>query len=355
MKKRWITVLLVLLFAVTLVAGLGVLPNKALAKDKPIIIKFPTIVPKAPPSIAPVSQAIALLGKSLEEKSGGRFDVKQYWSASLYRDDEVQYAALRDNVIQLAFSAGGRMGGQIPEINILGLPFSFKNFEHYRRFFHGPKGFKLIGGPGAKLLEPLFAKKGYKYIATITSGFRNFVCSKRFLATPEDFKGIKFRITPSKLAQRVMETFGSSGQAIPYMETYTALQLKTVDAAECPLSIIQAVKWHETGNYITLSRHSNLTSQLLANPAWYNGLPEDLKKVFNECVEEFLEFLYIKEIDYDQRMPMLMMSEVPSLKFKYLTEKERAVLKKQAKPVIDHYKKEIPKEFWDALEASEPK
>jgi len=355
MKKRWIFIFTVLFFAMTLMVGLTTLPTKALAKDKPIVVKIPTLMPKAPPSLAPTSQFIALFAKCLEKRSGGRFDVKVYWSESLYKDDETCYAALRDNVVQVAFPAGARMGGEIPELNIYSLPFSFKNFEHYRRFAHGPKGFKSLGGPGAKLFEPLFAKRGYKLISPLPVGFQEFISSKGFLENPEDFKGVKFRVRPSKLAADIAKSFGGSAQAIPYTETYTALSLKTVDAAECPLYIIQAVKWHETADYITLSRHNLLTANMIVNPTFYNGLPEDLKKIFDECAEKAIKFLYKTSIVLEQRMPWIMMSQVPSLQFKWLAEKERDALKQKVVPIIDGFKKTIPKDFWDALEATRPK
>ena len=345
MKRRWISVLTVMVFAATLMAWLAVLPNKALAKDKPIIIKIPTITPKSPPSLAPSSQAVAFLKKKLEQKSGGRFKVKVYWSSSLYRDDATQYAALRDNVIQVAFSTGARMGMEIPEVTLLSLPFVFKDMEHFRRFAYGPKGFNPKGSPGTKLFAPLYAKKDYKFIAFWPLAFQNFVSSKGFLTKPEDFKGIKFRIRQSNLAAEITESFGGSAQAIPYMESYTALSLKTVDAAECPLYIMQAVKWHETGDYITLSRHSILEAAVLTNPVFYNGLPEDLKKIFDEAMEEATAFMYKADISLERMMPWFMMSQKPSLQFKWLSEEQRGKLKEHVKPLLDKYRKTIPKEF----------
>ena len=175
------------------------------------------------------------------------------------------------------------------------------------------------------------------------------------MVKPEDVKGVKFRIRQSKLAAEITEAFGGSAMAIPFMESYTALSLKTVDASECPLYLIFAVKWHETGDYITISRHSLLSGTFIANLAWYNGLPKDLKKILDDTVEEAVEFLFKASSSMEQIMPWIIMSQKPSLQFKWLSQKERGELKEQVKPLLYKYKKTIPKEFWDAVEATRTK
>jgi C4-dicarboxylate-binding protein DctP len=288
----------------------------------------------------PLSQAIGYLGEKLEENSDGRLKVDIYWGASLYKDDPTQYAALRDNVIQMAEVSGGRLGGEIPETFLMELPFAFNDMEHVYRF---------LDGPAMELFGPLYEEHGYKLLAFWPYGFQNFVCSKGFLAKPDDFKGVKLRIRPSKIVERQMESLGASAQVIPYMDTYNALQLGTVDGAECPLSVIQAVKWHETGDYITISRHSLLFAAILINPGFYDGLPDDLKNVIDESMREATAFEHQTQEEVEYKMPWIMMSERPSLRFKWLTDKERNALKKKVSPVWDEFDEKIPDNFIKAL------
>jgi C4-dicarboxylate-binding protein DctP len=342
-KKR--NIALALFLAVIFIGGVLFVNTSVFAED-PILIKFNYAGPQSPPSMHPLSQAIGYLGQKLEENSGGKFKVEIYWGASLYKDDPTQYAALRSNVIQMCEVSGGRLGGEIPETFLMEFPFVFKDMEHVYRF---------MDTEGKKLFDPLYLKRGYKLMGFWPYGFQNFVCSKGFLAKPADFKGVKLRIRPSKIVAAQMEALGASAQAIPYMDTYNALQLKTVDGAECPLAVIQAVKWHETGDYITISRHSLLFAAMLVNPKFYDGLPADLKKVFDDTFEEATKFEHDVQENVEYKMPWIMMSERPSLQFKWLTEKERDVLKEQCKPVQEQFGKDIPKAFFDAVEATKGK
>ncbi len=341
-KKIW---LFSLLISLIFFGGIVLLHSNALA-EKPILIKFNYAGPKSPPSMHPLSQAIEYLGKKLEENSKGRFKVEIFWGASLYKDDPTQYAALRSNVIQMAEVSGGRLGGEIPETFLMEFPFIFSDMNHVYRF---------MDTSGKKLFEPLYLKKGYKLMGLWPYGFQNFVCSKGFLAAPEDFKGVKLRIRPSKIVASQMEALGASAQPIPYMETYTALQLKTVDGAECPLAVIQAVKWHETGDFITISRHSLLFAAIIVNPKFYNDLPKDLQKVFDDTFNEATKFEHDVQENIEYKMPWIMMSERPQLQFKWLTEKERSALKEKTKPVQEKFGKKIPQEFFEAIEATRTK
>jgi TRAP-type C4-dicarboxylate transport system substrate-binding protein len=94
---------------------------------------------------------------------------------------------------------------------------------------------------------------------------------------------------------------------------------------------------------------------MLVNPAFYKGLPADLKKVFDDTFAEATKFEHDVQENVEYKMPWIMMSERPSLQFKWLTEKERAVLKEQCKPVQEQFGKNIPKEFFDAVEATKDK
>lgn len=345
MKRIGFSMLSALLVMGIFLGGIASGQSKALAAE-PYLIKMNIPGPPSPPSTHTVSWGAALLAKKLEQNSGGRLKVKIYWMGSLYKDDATQFAALKDNIIQMCEVSGGRLGLEVPASFLPALPFAFSDMNHVHRFLYG-KSFKLF--------EPYYAERGYKLGALWQYGMQNFLCSKRFLAKPEDFKGIKLRVRQSKLAASTMQAFGASAQAIPYMETYTALQLGTVDGAELALGAAHHVKWHELTDYITMSRHSLLYCSILINPDFYNGLPPDLKKIMDDTIKDVKEFLFTYQEDSEHKMPWIMMSERPSIQFKWLTEKERAALKEKTKPVWDEYTKRIPKNLLDALEETRTK
>ena len=331
---------IVFLFAITVIIGGFLIHGDLVSATEPILVKFNYAGPQSPPSMHPLSQAIALFGKKLEENSQGRFKVEIFWSASLYKDNAEQYKALKANTIQMCEVSGGRLGNEIPATYLMELPFIFSNMNHVYSF---------LWGSGKKLFEPLYLEKGYKLMGFWPYGFQNFVSRKGFLAKPDDFANVKLRIRPSKIVEAQMQALGAKAKAIPYMETYDALKNKVVDGAECPLSVIHAVKWHETGDYITISEHSLLFAAMLVNPEFYNGLPADLKKIFDDTFKEVTDFELKTQEELEKKMEGIMQAERPALKFKRLTDAERDVLKKRCKSVWKQYGDMIPKEFFDAV------
>ncbi len=331
---------IVFLFLITVISGGLLIHGDAVSAAEPIRVKFNYPGPQSPPSMHPLSQAIGLFGKKLEENSQGRFKVEIFWNASLYKDNAEQYEALKADTIQMCEVSGGRLGNEIPETYLMELPFIFDNMNHVYSF---------LLGSGKKLFEPLYLKKGYKLMGFWPYGFQNFVCRKGFLAKPDDFTDVKLRIRPSKIVEAQMKALGAEAKAIPYMETYDALKNKVVDGAECPLSVIHAVKWHETGDYITISEHSLLFAAMLVNPKFYNGLPADLRKIFDDTFREVTDFELKTQEELEKKMEGIMQAERPALKFKRLTDAERNVLKKRCKPVWNQYGEMIPKEFFDAV------
>lgn len=331
---------LTVLFAMMLGIGGIIFGQPSALAEQTYLIKMNVAGPPSPPATDTISYGCARLAKKLEENSGGRIKVKIFWGGSLYKDDATQLAALKGNEIQMCEVSGGRLGLEVPAAFLPALPFTFSNMDEVHRFLYG-KPFKIFAAS--------YAQHGYKLGAFWQHGFQDFICSKRFLVKPADFKGIKMRIRQSKLAASTMEALGASAQAIPYLETYTALQLGTVDGASIPLAAAQNVKWDEVVKYITLSRHSLLFTSIVINPDFYKSLPADLQKVMDDTQRENAEFLFNYQQDYEHKMPWVMMSDNPSLQFKWLTEKERAVLKKKTRPVWDQYAKRIPSELLDAL------
>lgn len=340
-RKFYFFRLIFIFFAALIVVPFVVIPSMAFSADK-IELRLNYPGPESPPSTHPISQGIAFFKERLEEKSEGRFEVTIYWGGALYPDDSTQYEAIRaGRTIQMGESSGGRMGRDIPETYFLELPFMFDDMAHVQRFLYGSNDSFTPDGPFHEIMRPIYQKNGYRLMSVQQYGFNNFISSKRYLKEPSDFKGLNLRIRQSDLAATITTALGATPQAIPYMETYTALSQKTVDGAECPFAVIQGVAWHETGDYLTVTRHSLLTAAWLMNPKWYDELPNDMKKILNETFVEMNQFVFETQQDLEHKMPWIMINERPTNNFSGITMRQREALVRATEPVRDEYLKRI--------------
>ena len=83
---------------------------------------------------------------------------------------------------------------------------------------------------------------------------------------------------------------GANTTPIAFTELYKALQSKTVDAQETPLSLMYASKFYEVQTYLTLTGHTYSPWPVVINKHFYDGLPENLQQVVMDAAVETREY-----------------------------------------------------------------
>jgi TRAP-type mannitol/chloroaromatic compound transport system substrate-binding protein len=143
---------------------------------------------------------------------------------------------------------------------------------------------------GFELVNEALAKIGLVQIALNTS-----VCpfepimSKKSLAHPSNFKGLKVRSLPGP-STAILEALGAVVMAIPGAEMYTSLDTGVIDAAEY---VGPKENWdaglHEVTKYVLFPAPHFLVGMratIVGLKAW-NSLPDDLKAVLRAAMHEY--------------------------------------------------------------------
>ncbi|MCF8105687.1 MAG: DctP family TRAP transporter solute-binding subunit, partial [Desulfohalobiaceae bacterium] len=245
--------------------------------------------------------------------------------------DREAIEAMKMNAIQMACPSFSKFTGFVPELQIFDLPFLFNDRDHLYRF--------MDSDVGQELLEMVKAR-GLLGLAYWDNGFKQMSLDSHALIEPEDAEGQKFRIMSSKVLEAQFEAVDASPQVLPFSEVYSALQQGVVDGQENTLSNIYTKKFHEVQNYLTLSNHGYLGYMLITNQIFWNSLPDDLKKVVKDCVDEATEYTNnrAKELNMEQLEKIRASGSVEIHK---LTPEERAEWKEEML--------EIYPEFYDVI------
>jgi C4-dicarboxylate-binding protein DctP len=111
------------------------------------------------------------------------------------------------------------------------------------------------------------------------NGFRHFFTNKRQIKKPEDLKGMRFRVPENKGLFAYFKAMGAEPVAVPWMEVYTAMKTGVVDGYEVELNSMVDLRQYETFKYATLSRHAYDTCLHLMNPAFFQSLSPEHKKI----------------------------------------------------------------------------
>lgn len=209
-----------------------------------------------------------------EEKSGGRLQISIHHSNQLGNEKEMQEQI---SVGSIQIMCTGTLVTYEPLLAIYELPYLFENRDQIKKF-HQTQAVKDV----AKKLE----SKNILLLGYFENGFRQITNSSRPINSPADVRGLKIR-TPENPAQ--METFKALGAVVTPMamnELYGALQQRVVDGQENPLQNIATNKFYEVQQYMAITNHIYNSAYIIVGKKWYEGLPEDLRKIVTDGLKE---------------------------------------------------------------------
>ena len=244
--------------------------------EKVYTIKFAHVVSSG----SPKGKAADLFAKRAEELSGGRLKVEVFPSAQLVDDDKV-FQELKRNNVQMAAPSFSKFTPIVKEFNLWDVPFIFRDNEHLHNVMDGEVG---------AILKEKIAQKGFIALDYWDSGFKQFSTNKNPIVLPSDAKGQKIRIMSSKVLEEQMKAIGANPQNINFGEVYSALQTGVVDGAENPLSNLYNSRFYEVQKSVTMTNHGYLGYLVVASEKFWNELPEDLKDVIKQALDEATKF-----------------------------------------------------------------
>ena len=166
----------------------------------------------------------------VSEKTNGRISVEVYPVGQL-GDTGTQVEMLMNGGVQFGILAAGDVGDMFPATQALSLNFVFSDNDDVNSAV-------LTQGEATKYLNNLFLDKNITTYDWLSLGNMQWTSNKP-LHTLKDFKGFKMRIMASPIIAANYEALGASPTPMAFTETYSGLQLKTVEGTEQPLNAIQ--------------------------------------------------------------------------------------------------------------------
>ncbi len=138
--------------------------------------------------------------------------------------------------------------------------------------------------PARKIMnDRCIADCGLNVLIMGAIGMRHITNDIRPIETLEDIKGLKIRVQNNNLHMAMFEALGASPTPIAFAELFTALQQKTVDGQENPISNIFEQNYVEVQKYMTLSNHLYTAGAFVVNDEWLKSLPQDVQDAVDQA------------------------------------------------------------------------
>jgi tripartite ATP-independent transporter DctP family solute receptor len=228
----------------------------------------------------PVHAAMVHMAKRLEELSGGTVSMDIYPSAVL--GSEVQcLEQVQNGSLDMTKVSAAVMENFVPEMAVFGLPFLFRDSDHYWQVLSGPLGAALLEKGEPKLLRGL---------CYYDSGSRNFYTRSKPILEPADLSGLKIRVMNSATAIAMVHAMGGAPTPIAWGELYSALAQGTVDGAENNPPSFVSNKHYEVCKHFTLDGHTRIPDILLIGTKTWSRLTPQIREWVQQAADDSSQF-----------------------------------------------------------------
>ncbi|MGD0234987.1 MAG: TRAP transporter substrate-binding protein [Syntrophorhabdales bacterium] len=316
--KMLFVVMITVLFSL-----IGITSNQA-QSQAPIKLRFSNFLPVTYSSTPVVGQFC----EEIKKRTNGRVEITYYPGGTLTTAPKV-YDGILNQVSDLGLSHIGYTRGRFPVTEMLDLPVGMSSgfvASHVKDAFY--KKFKPKEWNDVHVLY--FWSPGSAIFATTKKPFKRV----------EDLKGLKIRGT-GKIADTI-KAVGAVPVALEMADVYDAAQRGLIDGI---MEVMETWKGFRLGDVIKYGaltqRGAGLvyTFYVAMNKEKWDALPDDIKKIFTEASEEWVDRLGVKTLEAD--FEGLDYFKQRGGQMITLPEEEIKKMGKAVEPVIDNYIKDM--------------
>ena len=216
----------------------------------------------------PTVVAVENLGKKLQEATNGRLGVQMFASMQLGGEKEAIEQA-QVGALQMARVSVGAIGPVIDDLNVLNLPFLFRNTAHMQKV--------IDGAIGSELLDKVTAndKAGLIGLCWMDAGARSFYNTRRPIKDIADLKGLKVRVIGNPMFVDMANALGANGVAMGYDQVFSALQTGVIDGAENNPPSFVFDNHYQVAKYYTIDEHLIVPEVLVFSKKTWDSMSKD--------------------------------------------------------------------------------
>ena len=222
----------------------------------------------------PVHQAMLHMADRLRELSSGTMELRIFPSGMIGSEDEC-FKQAQNAQIEFAKCSAAVLDGSVPEFQVVGAPFLFRDSDHFWAVMNGEIGKSLL-----KKIDGLMG------ICYFDAGARSLYTTKKPVRSVDDMKGLKIRTQKSSIAMQSMEALGASPTPISWGELYTALSQGTVDAAENNIPSFVTGRHFEVCKYFIFTEHQRVPDVLVMSRKIWDGLTPEQQGWIEQAAAE---------------------------------------------------------------------
>ena len=278
----------------------------------------------------------------VEEYTDGAYTVSVYPNSSLAGGNQLSAIEMvQKGIISCGWLSPYVQCAIEPNLNAFGIPYLWKDYETIDAALQ----------PGTEVFEKMneiLARTGYIAVAYAENGWRQLTNNVREIRTPEDMKGIKFRVLGSNMLFDYFTAMGANPMDMNFSELFTGLQQGAVDGQENPIpTAIVPNKYYEVQDYCTLWNYCYEPHPLMFNLDLWNS--------FDEATQDAISRAAVEACDYQRELSRISIEEGiatmedAGMTVTRLTEEEIDAFRSYAEPILEKYSSQFDQDLLNAL------
>ena len=266
--------------------------------------------------------------KRIAERSGSALTLELHPGATLaQRDPDREFAALRDGAADLAVGSTLHWSAQIDELSAVGLPWL------------APEPSELAALATGEVKDRLFAaveRAGAVPLALAPLDHRAIAARAKIVRVPDDLRGLRIRITPSRFLLDFYAGLGALPFSMPFAEAANQFQAGGLDAQEGPVATFAAARLDSLGmRSVTLwGAVAELAIFAVNRSVWEKWTIEQRALVRAAAEDAASELAASASAEHEAALTTLKSRDVALLR---LTESGRALFAAAARPTYDKW------------------
>ncbi len=214
------------------------------------------------------------------QKTGGAVKIQVYAGGQLGSEVNI-VSGMTTGIVDMAFHTTGFLESFFPRVQVLDLPFLFKDAATAEHLLDGPIGQGLLADMPAKgIYGFIWGHYGWRETETNATPIR----------TPGDLKGLKIRIQPGAVFAASFKACGAVPVVMDLSEVYIGMSQKTIGGFELPFLAVVSSKLYEVTKYVGLTNHVYNAGALMASKLSFDRLAAAHQKAIREAASEIQPF-----------------------------------------------------------------
>jgi len=172
---------------------------------------------------------------------------------------------------------------------------------------------------------------------------RQIANNRREVKSPEDMKGLRFRVPEFKLWIDTFKLLGAVPVPMPFSEIPTALQLGTIDGAERPSEFLMTEKWWEMAKFVTMTNYSGDALMITFNKSFWDKLDPTTQQLLRTKLKKLGDEKFAEEKKVEQNVIETLRKN--GVKVTILTPEQIEKFRALTKPVWTEHESRIGKDL----------